>query len=152
RTDVFYPCEAVDDRNIYSFPTRRSSDLLAWAEQATKRLEELEGDDEHIEQLQSESDELYERMEAAAEELTRLRNEAAEHFGEAVTEELAALAMPHARVRVRISTGEEFGPHGRDEVELLLAPHPSSPPLPLHKGASGGELSRVMLAIEVVFA
>ena len=129
-----------------------TDEVLAWAEQATKRLEELEGDDEHIEQLRSESDELYERMEAAADELTRLRNEAAEHFGEAVTEELAALAMPHARVRVRINTGEEFGPHGRDEVELLLAPHPSSPPLPLHKGASGGELSRVMLAIEVVFA
>ena len=45
-----------------------------------------------------------------------------------------------------------FGPHGVDEVELLLQPHPGSPARPLAKGASGGELSRVMLAIEVVFA
>jgi DNA repair protein RecN (Recombination protein N) len=46
----------------------------------------------------------------------------------------------------------ESGPYGVDEVELRLASHPGAPPLPLHKGASGGELSRVMLAIEVVFA
>ncbi|MGW2196231.1 DNA repair protein RecN, partial [Streptosporangium sp. NPDC001682] len=77
---------------------------------------------------------------------------AAERFGQAVTEELTALAMPHARVVVTIVAAPEFGPHGVDEVELRLSPHPASPPLPLNKGASGGELSRVMLAIEVVFA
>ena len=60
--------------------------------------------------------------------------------------------MPHARVVVAVTQLEEFGPHGVDEVELRLASHPGAPPLPLHKGASGGELSRVMLAIEVVFA
>jgi DNA repair protein RecN (Recombination protein N) len=47
---------------------------------------------------------------------------------------------------------DEPGPHGADDVEIRLAAHPGAPPLPLHKGASGGELSRVMLAIEVVFA
>jgi len=127
-------------------------DVLAWAEDAAKRLGELEGDDERIEELTAEEARLRERMTELAERLTGIRTAAAERFGEAVTEELTALAMPHARVTVRIRTGEEFGPHGRDEVELLLAPHPSAPPLPLHKGASGGELSRVMLAIEVVFA
>ncbi|MFW6642297.1 DNA repair protein RecN [Nocardiopsis algeriensis] len=127
-------------------------EVLAWAEDAAKRLAGLEGDDERIEELRAEAEELYGRMSRGAEELTRIRTEAAERFGAAVTEELTALAMPHARVSVRITTGEEFGPHGRDEVEILLAPHPSARPLPLHKGASGGELSRVMLAIEVVFA
>ena len=53
---------------------------------------------------------------------------------------------------VAVTRLEEFGPHGVDEVELRLAAHPGAPPLPLHKGASGGELSRVMLAIEVVLA
>src|ERR1700745_1978861 len=47
---------------------------------------------------------------------------------------------------------DEPGPHGADDVEIRLAAHPGAPPLPLNKGASGGELSRVMLAIEVVFA
>lgn len=129
-----------------------TDEVLAWAEKASKRLADLEGDDERIDALRAEAEDLRGRMDAAASELTRVRTEAAERFGAAVTEELTALAMPHARVSVRITTGEEFGPHGRDEVELLLAPHPSSPPLALHKGASGGELSRVMLAIEVVFA
>ncbi|MFD6953045.1 DNA repair protein RecN [Nocardiopsis sp. TSRI0078] len=129
-----------------------TDEVLAWAENAAKRLTDLEGDDERIDELRAEVDELRERMDQTATELTRIRTEAAERFGGAVTEELTALAMPHARVSVRITTGEEFGQYGRDEVELLLAPHPSSPPLALHKGASGGELSRVMLAIEVVFA
>jgi DNA repair protein RecN (Recombination protein N) len=129
-----------------------TDEVLAWAENAAKRLADLEGDDERIDALRAEAAELRERMELFAAELTRVRTEAADRFGEAVTEELTALAMPHARVSVRITTGEEFGQHGRDEVEVLLAPHPSSPPLALHKGASGGELSRVMLAIEVVFA
>ncbi|HJE57911.1 MAG TPA: DNA repair protein RecN [Nocardiopsis listeri] len=129
-----------------------TDEVLTWAENAAKRLADLDGDDERIDGLRAETEELAARMEEAAGELTRIREAAAERFGTAVTEELTALAMPHARVSVRITTGEEFGPHGRDEVELLLAPHPSSPPLPLHKGASGGELSRVMLAIEVVFA
>ena len=51
-----------------------------------------------------------------------------------------------------VSPLREYGPHGGDDVEIRLAAHPGAPALPLHKGASGGELSRVMLAIEVVFA
>ncbi|GAA1771521.1 MULTISPECIES: DNA repair protein RecN [Streptomonospora] len=129
-----------------------TDDVLAWAEDAAKRLAELEGDDERIEGLHAEEAELREQLTGLADELTELRGRASEDFGAAVTEELTALAMPHARVSVKLTTGEDFGPHGRDDVEVLLAPHPSAPPLPLNKGASGGELSRVMLAIEVVFA
>src|SRR6202042_917244 len=68
------------------------------------------------------------------------------------TAELTALAMPHARLTVAVRPASEPGPQGRDEVEIRLAAHPGAPSLPLHKGASGGELSRVMLALEVVFA
>ena len=60
--------------------------------------------------------------------------------------------MPHASLTAVISGLDEPGPHGADDVEIRLAAHPGAPPLPLNKGASGGELSRVMLAIEVVFA
>jgi DNA repair protein RecN (Recombination protein N) len=100
--------------------------VLQWAERSAARLTELDSDDDRIEELRAEHD--------------------------AITQELAALAMPHARIVVAVTQLEEFGPHGVDEVELRLASHPGAPPLPLHKGASGGELSRVMLAIEVVFA
>ena len=60
--------------------------------------------------------------------------------------------MPHARLTVAVTPLSEPGPHGADDIEIRLSAHPGAPALPLHKGASGGELSRVMLAIEVVFA
>ncbi|MGV9771828.1 DNA repair protein RecN [Streptosporangium sp. NPDC003464] len=126
--------------------------VLAWAAQAAQRVTELEGDDERITDLTREHEELTGRLTELAAELTRIRAAAAERFGQAVTEELTALAMPHARVVVGMTAADDFGPHGVDEVELRMSPHPASPPLPLNKGASGGELSRVMLAIEVVFA
>jgi DNA repair protein RecN (Recombination protein N) len=128
------------------------SDVLAWAEQSARRLTELDGDDERIDELRAEHDELTGELKELAAELTGARREAAERFSAAVTEELTALAMPHANIVAAVTATDEFGPQGADEVELRLSAHPGAPPLPLHKGASGGELSRVMLAIEVVFA
>ncbi|MFC9976549.1 DNA repair protein RecN [Spirillospora sp. NPDC127200] len=127
-------------------------EVLEWARTSAARLTELEGDDDRVEELRAEHQELEERLSAEAAELTAVRARAAERFSEAVTKELTALAMPHARVHVTVTPTGDYGPHGADEVEVRLAPHPGAQPLPLHKGASGGELSRVMLAIEVVFA
>ncbi|MBC6471349.1 DNA repair protein RecN [Actinomadura alba] len=127
-------------------------DVLDWAKTSVQRITELDGDDERIEELQVEYGELTERLGELAGELTSVRTRAAERFSVAVTEELTALAMPHARIVVSVTPTGDFGAHGADEVELRLAAHPGAPPLPLNKGASGGELSRVMLAIEVVFA
>lgn len=129
-----------------------SAGVLAWAQRSAERLAELEGDDDRIGELTAELDELTLRLTDQAGELTRIRTAAAERFGEAVTAELTALAMPHARVTVLLTPAADFGPDGVDDVELRMAAHPAAPPLPLNKGASGGELSRVMLAIEVVFA
>ncbi|MEW2359352.1 DNA repair protein RecN [Spirillospora sp. NPDC029432] len=127
-------------------------EVIEWSRTSAARLTELEGDDDRIEALRAEHAELSERLATEAAELTSVRTSTAERFSAAVTEELTALAMPHARVHVTVTPTGEYGPHGADEVEVRLAPHPGAQPLPLHKGASGGELSRVMLAIEVVFA
>lgn len=138
--------------------------VLAWAENGAARLTELDGDDERIGELTAERDALRAELGGLAQALTDARTEAAERFAAAVTAELASLAMPHARVSFDIRQTEDpegvevggrpvaYGPAGADEVELLLAPHPGAPPRPIAKGASGGELSRVMLAVEVVFA
>ncbi|MFE5036246.1 DNA repair protein RecN [Streptomyces sp. NPDC056683] len=138
--------------------------VLAWAEQGAARLTELDGDDERIDELTAERDALRTELGGLAQALTDARTEAAERFAAAVTAELGSLAMPHARVSFAIRQTEDpegvevggrtvaYGPSGADEVELLLAPHPGAPPRPIAKGASGGELSRVMLAVEVVFA
>ncbi|MFF9478854.1 DNA repair protein RecN [Streptomyces sp. NPDC014733] len=141
--------------------------VLAWSQESAARLAELDGDDDKITELTGERDALRGELGALAQELTDARTAAAARFAADVTAELAELAMPHAWVSVDIrqteaaeeSDGVEvggrsvvYGPSGVDEVELLLAPHPGAPPRPISKGASGGELSRVMLAVEVVFA
>jgi DNA repair protein RecN (Recombination protein N) len=126
--------------------------VLAWAGQAGQKLTELDGDDDKVAVLAAEEADLAARASDLAAQLTELREQAAGRFAEAVTGELTALAMPHARLTVAITQTDELGQYGRDDVEIRLAAHPGAPPLPLHKGASGGELSRVMLAIEVVFA
>jgi DNA repair protein RecN (Recombination protein N) len=128
------------------------SAVLAWAKQATSRLTELEGDDDRITGLAGEEAQLAATVAELAGRLTELRRAAAESFAAGVTAELTALAMPHAKLAVAVTPAGDFGPHGADEVEIRLAAHPGAPMLPLSKGASGGELSRVMLAIEVVFA
>lgn len=138
--------------------------VLEWAERGSVRLLELDGDDGRIGELTAERDGLRMELSSLAQALTDARSEAATRFASAVTEELASLAMPHARVTIDIRQTEDpdgvevggrlvaYGPSGTDEVELLLAPHPGAQPRPIAKGASGGELSRVMLAVEVVFA
>jgi DNA repair protein RecN (Recombination protein N) len=126
--------------------------VLGWAKQAAARLAELDGDDDRITGLAAEVDRLAAEMATLAGQLTALRTEAAERFAAEVTTELAALAMPHAQITVAVIAQDNFGPHGADDVEIRLVAHPGAPALPLAKGASGGELSRVMLAIEVVFA
>ncbi len=126
--------------------------VLDWARRAAARVTELDNDDEKIAALTVEEAELAAHVNELAARLTELRAEAGERFARDVTEELTALAMPHARIFVVLTPLDEPGPHGIDDVEIRLASNPGAPALPLHKGASGGELSRVMLAIEVVFA
>ena len=124
--------------------------LEVW-QTGSARLAELDDDDDRLERLLAERDAAREELDAAADRLTAARTEAAERLGAAVTEELHALAMPDARLAVAVSAGAE-STHGRDDVAILLAPHPGAEPRSVAKGASGGELSRVMLAIEVVIA
>jgi len=127
--------------------------VLDWAKQASARLLELDGDDDRIAALAAEEAALASRVDSLAASLTSLRVEASSRFASLVTGELTALAMPHATLTALVSPLDDGpGPFGADEVSFRLAPHPGAPALPLHKGASGGELSRVMLAIEVVFA
>jgi DNA repair protein RecN (Recombination protein N) len=126
--------------------------VLGWAKQAAARLGELDGDDDRITRLAEEETALAAAVGELAGQLSAGRKKAAERFAADVTAELSALAMPHASLTVSVTPLDESGPHGADDVEIRLAAHPGAPALPLQKGASGGELSRVMLAIEVVFA
>lgn len=139
-------------------------DVLTWSRTAVARLNELDHDDERIETLRAEHAALVQELTDLAQQISSERQAAADRFATAVTAELADLAMPQAQLSVCVSQRDDisglvlngrtvaFGPHGVDDIELRLQAHPDAPPRPLQKGASGGELSRVMLAVEVVFA
>jgi DNA repair protein RecN (Recombination protein N) len=127
-------------------------DVIDTLEQGSARLLELDHDDVRVERLRESVDADLLRLTELADRLTELRRAAADRLGASVTAELAALAMPNARLTVEVTTREEFTAHGRDDVAILLQPHAGAEPRPVSKGASGGELSRVMLALEVVIA
>ena len=126
-------------------------DALELWRTGSARLAELDDDGERVDRLEAERDAARADLDARAETLTDARTAAAARLGVAVSEELHALAMPDATLQVSVTPGAE-STHGRDDVAILLAPHPGAEPRSVAKGASGGELSRVMLAIEVVIA
>ena len=128
------------------------ADVLDFRRDGGLRLLELDGDDERIGELEAAVVELESEVDRLATRLTELRTEAAVRLADKVTRELAALAMPDAALSVSLEPTAEPMSHGRDQVAILLRPHPGTEPRPVARGASGGELSRVMLAIEVVIA
>lgn len=127
-------------------------EVLAWGEQAALDAARLRGGDDRAKELEAELATLRGMLEAEASEVTTLREQAALELARAVEQELAALAMPHARLTFAVTPLSGLGPHGADEVTLLFSANPGSQPAPLAKVASGGELSRVRLALEVVLA
>lgn len=146
--------QVQERRSVLSGLIRQHGSLDAALEllaTGSARIMVLDDDDDRIARLTDASVELAQQRDDAAATLTAARVSAAESLGAAVTAELHALAMPDARLEVSV-TPTSASSHGCDEVALLLAPHPGASPRSISKGASGGELSRVMLAIEVVIA
>ncbi|GGF35343.1 DNA repair protein RecN [Marmoricola endophyticus] len=162
--------EVSERRAALSALTRKYGDtvdeVLAWSERSARRLLDLDDTDEVLGRLRAERETLRTTLGELAAEISRARAEAAVRLGEQVTAELTELAMPHARIEVTLTRAEaeesdglpvegrhlRFGRDGVDEVAMLLAANTGAEPRPLGKGASGGELSRVMLAVEVVLS
>ncbi|WP_405475495.1 DNA repair protein RecN [Paenarthrobacter ilicis] len=128
------------------------NEVLDWAAEARVRLDELQDDSSRIESLDAEvaSTEATLRKQAAS--ISKARSKAAKDLSTRVSAELKALAMADATLVIELDSSGTLGPWGTDEIAFLLQPHSGAPARPLGKGASGGELSRVMLAIEVVLA
>jgi DNA repair protein RecN (Recombination protein N) len=126
-------------------------EVLQWAADSTFRLTKLEQSDERIATLEQRVEELKTELTSLAAVISAARREAAARFSESVLAELAALAMPHARLNFEV-TSADLGPSGADRVDLTFAANPGNEPRSLGRVASGGELSRVRLALEVVLA
>jgi DNA repair protein RecN (Recombination protein N) len=127
-------------------------EVISFLENSGARLLELDSSDKEIQELTALEDSLGKQAVSLAKKITELRTKAASSLAKSVTGELAALAMTGASLEVTVSEGSELGAHGADQVAILLSAYPGAEPRPLGKGASGGELSRIMLAIEVVLA
>jgi DNA repair protein RecN (Recombination protein N) len=125
--------------------------LIDWVKINRPRMELLQGGDEQVAELKGELAACTAQMLVVAGDLSTQRHQAATAFETAVRIELEGLAMSGASVSFRIRP-VELGPFGADDIEMGLISRPNAPWVPISKGASGGELSRIMLAVQVVLA
>ena len=127
-------------------------ELLAFGQHCAARLAQLDGPLDREAELAAEVERTGKELKAVAKRLSQARTKLAKLLSQQVSAELEGLMMRGAKLQVRLDPLEQPGPTGMEEVELLLRAHPGAAALPLEKGASGGELSRIMLALEVVLA
>ena len=134
-------------------------ELIARFENATESMEDLEGGDAKLRELETQLVDSKKRLVVAAKALTLVRQRAASAISDQVSKEMSQLSMPHASFKVQLLSADysalkesDFTSSGCDEVSMLIQNHKDAPLVALAKGASGGEMSRVMLALEVVIA
>lgn len=127
-------------------------ELLAFGQHCAARLAQLDGPLDREAELVAEVERTGKELKTVAKRLSQARTKLAKLLSQQVSAELEGLMMRGAKLQVRLNPLEQPGPTGMEEVELLLRAHPGAAALPLEKGASGGELSRIMLALEVVLA
>jgi len=127
-------------------------EVIEYRRSASDRLLDLDSSGDQIEKLVVEVAQEFDLMKSAADALTEIRSSAAEQLAILVNQELTALAMPGATLVVEVAEANDFTAFGHDQVSIQLSSYPGADPRALGKGASGGELSRIMLAIEVVLA
>lgn len=129
-----------------------ADELVESLPQLHAELLDLDSSEDQIERLEMQLEAALSQLGAAARALSAKRTQAAEALGQAVTHELGMLAMSGSRLVIQLSELADFEASGNDRVEFMLAAFSGAEPRPLAKGASGGELSRIMLAIELVLA
>lgn len=125
-------------------------DVLAHQAKVEQELTEIENYDEDIAALEKEIAALEEKLGQKADALTKLRTAAAQDLSAAIEEQLFALGMPKARFHIHVEQAEDYGANGRDDVAMFFSANPGEAEKPLQKVASGGELSRIALAIKTV--
>ena len=132
-------------------------EIIVDAEKAQKRISDLSGGEERIAELQSELSGIFSKLKESAIKVSKLRTLSAKDLGELVTKEVRQLAMPQATFQLNVNSYDatdikNYSVNGLDEILMVFTSHGGGELLPISKAASGGELSRLMLALEVVIA
>lgn len=125
-------------------------DVIAFGERAGARLEELRASDERVEERRAALKRVDAELKTACEALTQSRRTLADGLSRAVMEQLGDLGMAKTRFEIRIEPEPKPGATGADRVEFLISPNPGEPLKPMSAIASGGELSRIMLALKAI--
>ena len=126
-------------------------DILRYADETKAKLDNITHADERSSELAGDISKLETKLAQVCGVLTALRKKASGEFAKRVERELADLAMEKTKLEVAIECAEP-GPTGADSVEFLISPNPGEPTKPLVRIASGGEMSRIMLALKTVMA
>lgn len=130
-----------------------ADELPALMETLSAELEELQGGDAKLDQLAQQVEQAEKTYRQLAEQLSAKRSKAGANLAKQVNEQLKLLAMENAKLSISLlPLTDKPGPHGLEDVEFLISTNPGQAPRPLSKIASGGELSRISLAIQVVTA
>jgi DNA repair protein RecN (Recombination protein N) len=149
--------EAVQGRLDAMFRLKRKygpelADVMATGERIRSELAELEDSDHELTSIRQVLQRARTQLDSAAATLTGERAQASSRLAEAVASVLPELGLPGAEFEVRLRALDAVGAHGAEAVEFLVSPNPGFPPMPLARIASGGELSRVMLALKSILA
>ncbi len=145
--------ERLDDlKRLYKKYGTSVAEIREYRNRAAAKLHDLESADEICEDLENEKREVCTKLKAIAAEITAKRRAAAKLLEEKITSELMFLDMEKVRFRIEVLPLSDFAPDGMDKVAFLVSANPGEPLLPLSKVASGGELSRMMLALRCAFA
>ena len=147
--------DAVEERLDVIYRLRRKygatiEEVLSYHDKASKELSELENADDRKDEMMEEYHRTLTRAREIASELSKRRRQAAEELEAKIVAQLKDLDMPKVRISIQVSSQTKLNPHGMDEVRFLISTNPGEPVKPLSKIASGGELSRIMLAIKNV--
>ena len=127
-------------------------EILKYNEDIKSRIEKIENSEEYVQKLKKELKEIENKMEKIAKEMTRIRKEYSKILENKINKELTELEMPNARFQIDIKQEEKFGINGLDKVEFMISTNIGEDKKSLSKIASGGEMSRIMLAIKKVLA
>ena len=147
--------DAVEERLDVIYRLRRKygatiEEVLSYHDKASKELGELENADDRKDEMMEEYHRTLTCAREIASELSKRRRQAAEELETKIVAQLKDLDMPKVRISIQVSSQTKLNPHGMDEVRFLISTNPGEPVKPLSKIASGGELSRIMLAIKNV--